>query len=274
MAVADDVIRPTINAIISYRAFTSHDTYENAEPSMLDCATSLLNHLQQLSSSLPSKQDASAYRGIKRNVFPFVDAISLWSAEAICAKVTHLLKPSSGTRDQSFSLRQTMRNSAFNHSINLLLCIIDSGIWHSSRAKTQEQQDTQQRSPRHPERLLISRLVGTRICNSMTRLVARLESEVRYPSGTELEPLQERSSRPIPNFQALTDRAPGTAEPAGTTKALWENIGLERQTLVAMCCLAEQLIIDEGARGAGGLHEEDTFVSLKEIMARGQEWWE
>lgn len=244
---------------------------------MSESATSLLKHLIQLSCPLAFDQGASVSRGTTGTCFPFAEVISLWSADIICAKVTHAMIQSA--TDLSPSLQRSIEDPAFNHLIDILLGIVDRCIRYSSKCilYSFNPGSTRQHPTDHiPESCQqepsISRLVNTRICNLLTRLVAKLDSEVGIASGIELEATPKVYRIRSPDIQACRESITRNAKPAKSNRAFWKNIGLERRSVLTMCCLAEQMMIDEGAEDCEDTTEEESLSWMKEIIDAPQDW--
>lgn len=247
---------------------------------MFDSATSLLNHLLQLDCPLALNQGASISRASSGTWFPFAEIISLWSTDMICAKVTHvMIQYSEETTALSPSHQRSIEDPAFNHLIDTLLGVIDRCIRYpsecilcSSNSGSTSQYHTDHISESCQQKPSLSRLVNTRICDLLTRLVAKLDSEVGIASGIKPQAAPKVNKIRSPDSQVCLESVTRNTKPAKSNRALWKNIGLERRSVLAMCCLAEQMMIDEGAENCEDSTQEEWLSWMKEMIDAPQDW--
>lgn len=268
LAVANGIIKPIVNALIAVCALPSGQD-DAEQPRMVDRVTSLLHSLLPISSARTCAQSASVSANSAETSFPFAEMISLWSTDLVYAKVMHSIdQDSKDTTRRATIDQQSIKNPTLNALINTILGIVGRCIRYPfGVASSDYQADDQMPEKAHQGSYI--RLVNTRICDKLTRLIAELGSEIGTASQTEPAPCSSANASTSLPIHDVEESVTGNPK---LGRALWESIGLEKGTWLAMCCVAEQMMISEEAEiGAENL-SGSSVGWLEEICGEQQDW--
>jgi hypothetical protein len=269
VAVANGIIKPAINFIIATCGLPSGRTSEETgNRTMLDSVTSLVDCLLQVRIPRNSAQTASVSGESGATLLPFAEVVALWSTELVYARVKHSIHDSGNIiTGRIASRRQSTKNTALNALITTLLGIVGKCIGNPFFLDPPDAVAHDQDMEGHQK--LSIRLVNTRICDLLTKLIAELDTEVVTRSGTGPGMCLPTGTSASTSFQDATDTHAGDSQ---LIHALWEKTGLDRKTMLAMGCVAEQMMIAEGAEDCEETSEASVCEWLKEICGEKQDW--
>jgi hypothetical protein len=269
IAVAKGIIKPAIDFIIATCAPTSDRSPGKSEHRpMVDSVTSLVDRLLQVRTLRNTVQSASVAGESAIMVCPLAEVIALWSTELVCAKVKHAIDQSSNAiTDRIASRRQSTKSTAINALITTFLEIIGRCIGDPSISISSDNVADGQNMERRQKPCI--RLVNTRICDLLTKLIAELDSETDTLSGSGHGMLIATGTSTATSLHDATDSHAGNRQ---SIHALWERIGLDRRTMLAMSCVAEQMMIIEGEDGCEKPSGGSMYGWLKQICGEEQDW--
>lgn len=266
VCVAKEIIKPAIDFIVAICALPSGQTSEEMEHRpMIDSVTSLLDCLllvRMSRNTVQSAPDSGESTGI---LFPFAEVVAVWSTELICTRMKHAIDQRSNVvTDRIATRRQSTINKSLNALFTTLLGIIGRCVGDPPYSNSSDDVAQDQNMERYQKPCI--RLVDTRICDLLTGLIAALDSEGNTSPEAGTGTLFAAGVDTVPRSQDATDNLTGNSQ---SSLSLWEEIGLDRGMLVAMGCVAEQMMINEGAED----HDELLDARwLKDFCDEKQHW--
>lgn len=254
MAVAKGIIKPSIEAITSICAqhpdhiFYPESDHGDRQNHTLKCVKSLLDHLLQVTAIRSLAFEGSTAQKSSRPFFPFAEVVALWSMEALCAFIRGILCEA---RKDRYALSPTARQleDPSNAVIMTLLQIADRCIEHlpcgdsfrSSHEKRFGTGDGQEN---------IARYVKTRLCDIITKLIADIEMEVEVIPAQHLAHGDNTDTTTTQQQEHTGEDSMKGTEP--WIGPLWMSVGMKRETMIAICSVAERLMISEYCGGSRG----------------------
>jgi hypothetical protein len=262
LAIAKGITKPSVDAIVrlhaSHRHHTSHRRPEvaNGDVQISGRLKSLLGNLSQVTVVCRLASGGTNAEQSFQRVCPFAEVMALYSTKALCAIVRDLIRQRQEVDIETTTARP-LGGGSFDDVIVMLLQLartsLDQLPYMESSTNIEELQamEGQERAARH---------VRTRTCDHVTKLAADLQLEVVVPATAVL------ASGDVPNISAARDRdvtGDQALEDADEGRGpLWVRMGMKRETMVAICSLAEQWMMWEYYGGAGGRMAQSVYDSL------------
>jgi hypothetical protein len=252
-AVAKGVIKPAIGQISS--AFSHPERLEDHQmPANTGVATqkkvlqTTKNLLERLLQVVPTYYLADQ-NGRPFKTSPFAEVIALWSVEALCSGIMSMKTAStssitlvSSTLDSAKEARKPINNTIATLIELTGMCL---PLMHSSATSGCGSNDGISKNT--------TSSVATRICDSITQLVAEIDvdvsSEIGAPPPADAEKL-DYTPDDGKEDDAHNHDPPSSTDKQVNTMSLWIHLGIDRENMLAMCRLAEGLMIRE-SQGMG-----------------------
>ncbi|KAJ9119059.1 hypothetical protein QFC22_003550 [Naganishia vaughanmartiniae] len=256
-AVAKGVVKPAMDQISSH--FSSTRRIEHW-PGLADDGTArkFLQTIKELLESL--LQVVPTYyltdQGRSGKGSPFVEVIALCSAEALCTGIKSL-KVASPTSITAASSTLDTKQPANNDAVVALVDLTRQCLPHLSASTSA----TGCESNSHISKRT-GKSVATRICDSITQLVADMEVEVEVNSSIAApSPDATVATQHTPNGKESDTDVQGSSNTNKQIKTvpLWTHLGIDRENMLATCRLAEGLMVREcqyiGDEVHGGMYD-------------------
>lgn len=248
-AVAKGVIKPAIRQISS--AFSHPERLEDHQmPANTGVATqkkvlqTTKNLLERLLQVVPTYYLADQ-NGRPFKTSPFAEVIALWSIEALCSGIMSMKTAStssitlvSSTLDSAKEARKPINNTIATLIELTGMCL---PLMHSSATSGCGSNDGISKNT--------TSSVATRICDSITQLVAEIDVDVSSEIGAPPAAAILDYTADGKEDDAHNHGPPNTDEQENTM-SLWIHLGIDRENMLAMCRLAEGLMIRE-SQGMG-----------------------
>jgi hypothetical protein len=251
LAVAKGIIKPCIEAITTtysgrrQQSSPAQSRHVEADERMLACIQSLLN---ALSRSAATTAGATVAEPPSRPVYPFAETVSLQCTEALCIFVRDFMQHRQDIDIGSTTCQRF--ETGFTHMVIVTMVQLAQGCFEhllpTDMTRAEDQDGT-------GERERAASKVRTRVCDHLTNVAADLQLEVEVVA-------ENHSATSNHTDDDKTQQGTSNGQDQGHMEPLWIRMGMKRETMVAICRLAEHMMIgeyreDSGESMMGGVYD-------------------
>lgn len=240
-AVVEGIIKPCIEAVTTLCVVHRQNTPDLAER-MVGYVRTLLDHLSRVTTERRScAERMEAERSSDVAGYPFADAIALYSTEAICTYVRKLVQNSVGISPRAAG--DGNEGGSTDRVVPMLVQLAQGSLrlfpYMDGGAGTEEAQDGVRGDLEGTARRYVK---TARVCDGITKLAADLQWQVNATTFAKNDIAPGHQANSDQQRQASDGRVGGEND---GVMPLWKCIGMKRETMVALCVLAERFMVWE-----------------------------